>query len=129
MHSVKSIHIRSFSGPYFPAFGPEVTPYLDIFYAVVGLQFVSLHAEQFKSHNSTNLWLNQYASCDSYQPAHYYYFFLVWAPTPPPLAKMPWSKPAHYFFFSCVGTNVPPPSGDNAVGKPAHYFKSANESK
>ena len=49
------------SGPYFPAFGPEITPYLDTFYAVVGLQFVSLQAEQFKSHNSTNLWLNQFS--------------------------------------------------------------------
>ena len=40
-YSVKSAQIRSFPGPYFPAFGlntgkygPEKTPYLDIFHAV-----------------------------------------------------------------------------------------------
>ena len=33
-HCVKSVHIRSFFGPYFPVFGPEKTPYLDTFYAV-----------------------------------------------------------------------------------------------
>ena len=41
MHCVKSVKIRSFSGPYFPVFslntgkyGPEKTPYLDTFHAV-----------------------------------------------------------------------------------------------
>ena len=40
-HFVKSVQIRSFSGPYFPVFspntgkyGPEKTPYLDTFHAV-----------------------------------------------------------------------------------------------
>ena len=31
---VISVQIRGFSGPYFPAFGPEKTPYLDTFHAV-----------------------------------------------------------------------------------------------
>ena len=43
MHCVKSVQIRSyFSGPYFPVFspntgkyGPEITPYLVIFHAVI----------------------------------------------------------------------------------------------
>ena len=35
VHCVESIQIRSFSGPYFPVFGPEKTPYLDSFHAVV----------------------------------------------------------------------------------------------
>ena len=40
-HCVKSVQIRSFSGPYFPVFssntgkyGPEKTSYLDTFHAV-----------------------------------------------------------------------------------------------
>ena len=40
-HCVKSVQIRSFSGPYFPVFGmntgkygPEKTPYLDTFHTV-----------------------------------------------------------------------------------------------
>ena len=40
-HCVKSVQMRSFSGPYFPVFsantekyGPEKTPYLDTFHAV-----------------------------------------------------------------------------------------------
>ena len=42
IHSVKSVKIRSFSGPYFPVFGlntekygPEKTPYLDTFQAAI----------------------------------------------------------------------------------------------
>ena len=35
IHCVKSVQIRSFSGPYFRAFGPEKTPYLDTFHAVI----------------------------------------------------------------------------------------------
>ena len=42
IHCVKSVQIRIFSGPYFPAFGlnrgkygPEKTPYLDTFHAVI----------------------------------------------------------------------------------------------
>ena len=31
---MKSVQIRSFSGPYFPVFGAEKTPYLDTFHAV-----------------------------------------------------------------------------------------------
>ena len=62
LHCVKSVHIRSFSGPYFPAFGlitkrceylsvfspnagkyaPEKTPYLDTFHVV--LTFIILLA-------------------------------------------------------------------------------------
>ena len=45
-HCVKSVRIRSFSGPYFPVFtpnagkyGPEKTPYLDTFHAVRRLFF------------------------------------------------------------------------------------------
>ena len=46
-HCVKSVKIRSYSGPYFPAFspnvgkyGPEITPYLDTFHAVsIGILF------------------------------------------------------------------------------------------
>ena len=30
---MKSVQIRGFSGPYFRAFGPEKTPYLDTFHA------------------------------------------------------------------------------------------------
>ena len=33
IHCVKSVQIRGFSGPYFRAFGPEKTPYLDTFHA------------------------------------------------------------------------------------------------
>ena len=44
---MKSVKIRSYSGPYFPAFspnagkyGPEITPYLDTFHAVlIGILF------------------------------------------------------------------------------------------
>ena len=44
LHCVKSVQIRSFSGPYFPIsvfspntgkYGPEKTPYLDTFHAVL----------------------------------------------------------------------------------------------
>ena len=35
-HSMKSVQIGVFSSPYFPAFGPEKTPYLDTFHAVSG---------------------------------------------------------------------------------------------
>ena len=35
-HCVKSVQIWSFSGPYFPVFGREKTPYLDTFHAVKG---------------------------------------------------------------------------------------------
>ena len=54
LHGVKSVQIRSFSGPYFPVFGvnteslriqskygkygPEKTPYLDTFHAVLAHQ-------------------------------------------------------------------------------------------
>ena len=45
-HYVKSVSIRSFSGPYFPVFGlntgkygPEKTPYLDTFHAVPMIYF------------------------------------------------------------------------------------------
>ena len=33
-HCMKSVQIRSFSGPYFPVFGAEKTLYLDTFHAV-----------------------------------------------------------------------------------------------
>ena len=35
IHCVESVQIRSFSGPYFRAFGPEKTPYLDTFHTVI----------------------------------------------------------------------------------------------
>ena len=36
IYSVESVQIRRFfSGPYFSVFGPEKTPYLDTFHAVV----------------------------------------------------------------------------------------------
>ena len=34
MREKKSVQIRSFSGPYFPVFGPRKTLYLDTFHAV-----------------------------------------------------------------------------------------------
>ena len=49
MHCVKSVQIRSFSGQYFPVFklntgkcGPEKTPYLDTFHAVMVIWIGSL---------------------------------------------------------------------------------------
>ena len=38
LHCVKSVRIRSYSGPYFPAFGP-ITPKTDTFHAVIKLTF------------------------------------------------------------------------------------------
>ena len=35
IHCVKSVQIWSFFGPYFRAFGPAKTPYLDTFHAVI----------------------------------------------------------------------------------------------
>ena len=35
LHYMKSVHIRSFSGPYFPAFGLPQTPNMDTFHPMV----------------------------------------------------------------------------------------------
>ena len=62
LHCVKSVHIRSYSGPYFPAFGlnakrysvciriqiecgkmqTRITPNKDSFYAVRSMQYISV---------------------------------------------------------------------------------------
>ena len=43
---MKSVQMRSFSGRYFPVFGPEKVPYLDTFHAV---QHCELMSFEFKS--------------------------------------------------------------------------------
>ena len=49
LHCVKSVQIRSFSGPYFPLFvlntgknGPEKTPNLDTFHTVLVIHFLAI---------------------------------------------------------------------------------------
>ena len=35
LHGVKSVQTEVISGPHFPVIGPEITPYLDTFHAVL----------------------------------------------------------------------------------------------
>ena len=65
VHCVKSVQIRNFFGPYFPIFrlnagkyGPEKTPYLDTFHAVVVLY---THIAQLMTHTK-----NVYVAATAY---------------------------------------------------------------